>query len=101
MLRLISSAGVALALGVFGAGFYTVGTHTIQNPLARAEPGSRASTANMLVFLSVDKQSPQAGYLDGRPVPSGLNMPLIVHVQPKESSAQGTQGLTQPVVVTP
>ncbi len=101
MLRMISSAGVALALGVFGAGFYTVGTHTVQNPLARAEPGSRVAAANMLVFLSVDKQPQQAGYLDGRPVPSGLTMPIIVHVKPKEASSDGNKGIAQPVVVTP
>jgi hypothetical protein len=101
MLRLISSVGAVLALGVFGAGFYTVGTHTVQNPLARAEPGSRVAAANMLVFLSVDKQTQQAGYLDGRPVPSGLTMPIIVHVKPKEAANEGTKGLAQPVVVTP
>jgi hypothetical protein len=101
MLRLISAAAVMLALGVFGAGFYTVGTHTVQNPLARAEPGSRIAAANMLVFLSVGKQSQQAGYLDGRPVPSGVTMPIIVHVKPREASNAGTKETTQPVVVTP
>lgn len=101
MLRLISAAAVMLALGAFGAGFYTVGTHTVQNPLARAEPGSRIAAANMLVFLSVDKQSQQAGYLDGRPVPSGVTMPIIVHVKPKEATNEGTKGPAQPVVVTP
>jgi hypothetical protein len=55
----------------------------------------------MLVFLSVDKQTQQAGYLDGRPVPSGLTMPIIVHVKPKEAANEGTKGLAQPVVVTP
>ena len=100
MLRLISSAGVALALGVFGAGFYTVGTHTVQNPLARSEPTSRVAAANMLVFLSVDKQTQQAGYLDGRPVPSGLTMPIIVRVKPKDAP-EGTKTVRQPVVVTP
>jgi hypothetical protein len=101
MLRLISLVGVTLALGAFGAGFYTVGTHTVQNPLARAEPGSRVATANMLVFLSVDKQTQQAGYLDGRPVPSGLTMPIIVHVKPKEAANEGTKSPAPPVVVTP
>jgi hypothetical protein len=100
MLRLISSAGVVLALGVFGAGFYTVGTRTVQNPLARSEPTSRVAAANMLVFLSVDKQTQQAGYLDGRPVPSGLTMPIIVRVKPKDAP-DAAKSVGQPVVVTP
>jgi hypothetical protein len=77
MFRISRSAAAALVLFAFAAGLVVVNAHVSRGKLPRAEALTRVASAQVLVFLPSGGQP--AGYLDGRPVPSGLTTPIIVH----------------------
>jgi len=85
MFRLNRTAA-ALVLGVVAAGFATANVHISRGALPRTEALTRVASAQMLVFVPTDSRSQSAGYLDGRPVPSGLTTPIIVRWRGGDSS---------------
>ena len=84
MFRIPRSAAAALVLCAFAAGLVIVNAHVSRGSLPRAEALTRVASAQVLVFLPTDGQP--AGYLDGRPVPSGLTTPIIVRWRGGDSS---------------
>ena len=78
MFRSVGSIVAGLVLCACAVGLVVLDIHVSRGALPRAEPETRVASAQMLVFVPAAARGQPSGYLDGRPVPSGLMTPIIV-----------------------
>jgi hypothetical protein len=75
------SVTTALAVGAVALAAYLVSM--INSGQVTAPPGTQvASAGGTPLVLSIEGGVLKGGYIDGRPVPSGFSMPVVIRYQP-------------------
>jgi len=91
------SVTTALAVGAVALAAYLLSM--IDGGRVTAPPGTKvASAGGATQIQSIEGGVQSGGYLDGRPVPSGFSMPVVIRYQPSSEPAapQPAAGRTGP-----
>jgi hypothetical protein len=55
-------------------------------------PPTRVAAADGLILHSIEGGVQASGYIDGRPVPSGLKMPIVIRWKPRDQTIPVDKG---------
>jgi hypothetical protein len=83
-----SSAAFAVVLGAILVISYAFGVIQAGRAVPEADRSSRkVATADESMVPVIEGGVHAGGYIDGRPVPSGFEMPVVIHWRPKNQAA--------------
>jgi len=93
------SLGAALAVGATAMAAFIVSLFNAQHSaVSGGGAAARVASASQTVAVqSIEGGVQASGYLDGRPVPSGFTMPVVIRYHPPEADQTPPVGKAPPV----